>query len=550
MSLFGHVPSHDSRPASPIAQPREFQPDGPDASAEATRPTGWRALRAQPLAILAIGVVLALLLALPGRTVTTKYLNDLFIFLDGGHRLASGQVPNVDFHSSLGPLTYVIAWAGQAIGGSWAAAMPVGMAIVTLLLALVACHVVASRMRPLIGLPIAAFLLLATAAPINTGEDISELSFAMFYNRIGWSALGLLLVMVLPPLVPAQRQTLLDGVASAVLILLMLYLKMTYALVMVAFVLLMLIDRNRDRWPALCLGIVAVTAIVVELLWGGSGTYLADLRSAASVSGDAPSLRRLLGTIRNNLADLIVFSILSIVLLMVRRSPLDLLFVGFCAATGILIIDQNFQTGGILSLAAGAAVAAEALSRQPQILGKRWNRLARGCPLLLAAFILPSAAQNAGALGLHATLAVTRQGEPIALPAFEGITIGRLWRDGATPRFLRYNETIRDGAEALRGLGPVGRVVVLDFVNPFTAGMDLRPASGDSPWFHWGRTINDGEYPKAETLFADAEIVMLPSQPVERFTGQGMRKLYEPYLKGHFQIVAQTPSWTIYRPIP
>lgn len=546
MSLFGHVPLHDRQPPSP----HELHQAERDAPGQAVHASRWNMSAAQPIAILAMGLLMALLLAAPGRTVTTKYLNDLFIFLDGGHQLAFGQVPNVDFHSSLGPLTYVIAWAGHALGGSWAAAMPVGMAIVTLLLAIVACHSVASRMRPVIGLPIAAFLLLATAAPINTGEDISELSFAMFYNRIGWSALGLLLILYLPPFVPTRRQTVLDGACAAVLILLMIYLKMTYALVMGAFVLLMLVDRNRDRWPAVCLGLVAITAIVVELLWGGSGAYVADLRSAASVSGDAPSIRRLLGTIQNNLADIIVFLIFSSVLLMARRRLRDLLFLGFCATTGVLIIDQNFQLVGILSLAAGAAGAAELLSRQSWASTSRWAQAARGAPLLLAAFILPSAAQNAGALGIHTTLAAARQGEPIALPAYEDITIARLWRDGATPRFLRYNDTIRDGADALRGLGPVGRVIVLDFVNPFTAGMDLRPASGDSPWFHWGRTINDGEYPQAESLFANAEIVMLPGQPIERFTGQGMRRLYEPYLKEHFRVVAQTRFWTIYRALP
>ena len=54
--------------------------------------------------IVTAGILFALMLALPGRTVTSKYLNDLLIFLDGAHRIAVGQVPNVDFHSSLGPL--------------------------------------------------------------------------------------------------------------------------------------------------------------------------------------------------------------------------------------------------------------------------------------------------------------------------------------------------------------------------------------------------------------------------------------------------------------
>src|SRR4051812_34498439 len=87
----------------------------------------WRAV------ILGIGLVLGGLLALPGGTATTKYVNDLLVFLDGAHRIASGQVPNVDFHTSLGPLTFYIPAVGYGLSGSMGDAMPVGMALLVLL---------------------------------------------------------------------------------------------------------------------------------------------------------------------------------------------------------------------------------------------------------------------------------------------------------------------------------------------------------------------------------------------------------------------------------
>jgi hypothetical protein len=55
--------------------------------------------------VLALAAACALLLTLPGQTVTTKYVLDLFIHLDGAHRVVSGQVPNRDLHTSRGPLT-------------------------------------------------------------------------------------------------------------------------------------------------------------------------------------------------------------------------------------------------------------------------------------------------------------------------------------------------------------------------------------------------------------------------------------------------------------
>jgi hypothetical protein len=52
-------------------------------------------------AVLALAAACALLLIVPGETVVAKYLNDLFILIDGAHRIVSGQVPNRDFHAAL-----------------------------------------------------------------------------------------------------------------------------------------------------------------------------------------------------------------------------------------------------------------------------------------------------------------------------------------------------------------------------------------------------------------------------------------------------------------
>ncbi|WP_261333775.1 hypothetical protein [Rhizobium leguminosarum] len=82
--------------------------------------------------IASFALVLSALLALPNQTITSKYVNDLFVFLDGAHRIWSGQVPNVDFHTSLGALTFYIPAAGYGLSGRMGGAMPVGMAIVIL----------------------------------------------------------------------------------------------------------------------------------------------------------------------------------------------------------------------------------------------------------------------------------------------------------------------------------------------------------------------------------------------------------------------------------
>src|SRR5215212_11112834 len=107
--------------------------------------------------ILAIAALCALLLALPGQTITTVYVNDLLIFLDGAHRIASGQVPNRDFHTPLGPLTFYLPALGYWLSGHLGGAMPVGMALLIMGLAPAAAHVLGSRLRPVVALPFGAF---------------------------------------------------------------------------------------------------------------------------------------------------------------------------------------------------------------------------------------------------------------------------------------------------------------------------------------------------------------------------------------------------------
>ncbi|WP_246799878.1 hypothetical protein [Rhizobium indicum] len=252
------------------------------ASPEAGRRSRWRA------AIISIGFVLAGLLALPGRTITTKYVNDLFVFLDGAHRIWSGQVPNVDFHTSLGPLTFYIPAAGYSLSGSMGGAMPTGMAMVVLLLAVVTAEIVGSRLHEALGLPLAVCLLLIAAAPANPGERIGDLTFAMFYNRLGWASLGLLLVMYLPRLPDTGSGKVVDGACGSFLVLLMLYTKITYGVVELAFLVFIASDRRQTGWARLALGSVASGAVLIEIIWGGGLNYLADLRLAGENSGGFP----------------------------------------------------------------------------------------------------------------------------------------------------------------------------------------------------------------------------------------------------------------------
>jgi hypothetical protein len=522
-----------------VTQAVRSMPEQEDASPRAGRQYIWWTT------VVSFALVLSALLALPNQTITSKYVNDLFVFLDGAHRIWSGQVPNVDFHTSLGALTFYIPAAGYGLSGSMGGAMPVGMAIVILLFAAVAAAILGSRMHKALGLPLAAFLLLLIAAPANPGERIGDLTFAMFYNRLGWASLGLLLVMYLPHLSSA-RSKVVDAACASLLVLLMLYTKITYGVVELAFLVFLATDRRRIGWGPLALGMIASSVLAIELVWRGSLNYLADMRLAGENSGGLPTLGALGQVLQNNLADLTVYALVAGIFLVLAPSYRHLLFTAFCGVTGVLLIEQNFQHADILTLGPSAAVITQTLLRTEL---PRLHRKARlVLPPLLAFLLVPAAINSAAAVAIHARYAIAGWGEPIPLPAFSGIRLVETWSIGQYDYFVQYNRTLAEASDVLSQLGSSqATVAVLDFVNPFSAGLALRPPVGDSAWYHWGRTLGPDYHPPAEEMFADVDLILDPKWPIEIWTANGMRDIFAHYIARHFDKVRETTNWRIYR---
>jgi hypothetical protein len=506
--------------------------------------------------VLAIAAVLVLVLALPGQTVTTRYLGDLFVALDGAHRVLAGEIPSRDFHTPLGPLATYVPAAGYWLSGTLGGAMPVGMALVLIALAPAMAHVFASRLHPLIALPLAVFLLLIVAVPMNLGESVTSVSHAKFYNRIGWSALATLLVMYLPTHPDEERREWADVATAAFLSLLVVYAKATYGGVAVAFLAFMLLVPGQRRWAALALAIVVASAGVIEVFWRATAAHVADIMQTLRVGGLVRgSAGQIFDHLLTNFADYVLLTLLVVLALRAARSLRDALFYLFCAVTGFLVINQNFQTWGIITIHAAAAVAAEKLVRRAEEPGadeRRWSRAA-GAQLVVIALVLPTIVHCVVPLTLHAVAATARAGEEVAFPNMKGVRIANLWTPGEYGALATEVAAVRDGADALTRLDPKpAHVVALDFSNPFSAALGLAPARGDAAFLQWDRSLDRQNFIAPERLFAGADLVMVPKGPGPQSpTGEdpraGLRAVYTPFITANFDAVAETASWHIYR---
>lgn len=505
-----------------------------------------RRQRAVAYFALACAALAALLLAAPGQTVSARYLNDLFVFLDGAHRVLAGHVPHRDFHTPIGPVTNLIPAVGFLLTGSWGAAMPIGMSLVILLLAPVMAHVLSSRLRPVLALPLALYLMLILAAPANLGEEPRVLSFAMFYNRIGWAAFALLLLMYLPPRHGARW--LADAASAGALTILMLYTKATYGVFALAFLCFMLLDRRQWRWPALALAATLWVTLLLEVLWRLPSGYVADLVQAARASGAVQGgVGMLIAGVSVNLLDYALFALAAAIALYRAPGLRHLVFFAACAVAGLLIYNQNFQPPGIVALAAAAAVAAEIVARSLAP-GDRVRRpFTFAIVGLVFAMIVPTLAGRAIALATHLALA-TRPAQALPLDRLDRVVLADTGTKFDVEYTASYLATIADGARALAALGPPpSRVAVLDFANPFSVGLGLAPARGDYTVSQLGRTFDKTHFLPPETVLGDAAVVMYPiGWRIDAATADGFFELYRPYIEAHFELARETPFWKIY----
>jgi len=309
----------------------------------------------------------------------------------------------------------------------------------------------------------------------------------------------------------------------------------------------MLFDPRQRRWTAGAIGTVLVAGLVIEAIWQSSIAHLHDLVLTSRVSGARGHVELILGFLRH-LADYVILAIFAALALWRTRSLRDLFFFGICAGPGLLIQNQNSQPWGIITIHAGAAVAAEIILRSSKQQSHRsGNRrlLAAGAPLMLLALVLPTTIHCFMALGLHAALAATRSGEPFGLPQYDRIRHVRLWSPGDYDYMAAYLTSIRDGARILSEL-PVKpqRVSVLDFSNPFSAGLGLEPPRGDSAWLHWGRNVGAAHFLPPEQLFGGVDVVMDPKWGIN---SAPLRDLYGSYIRTAFEPVRETDRWILYR---
>lgn len=505
-----------------------------------------------------------------GHVLSREMTWDFLFNLAGAWHLMSGQVAHVDFHDPVGRLSFGLTALGFRLVGPTPLAFVVG-SLAWALVTFVAAGIAARRRLPLVPAAIfTVFACLLVVMPANVGDPPRDHSFAMSYNRYGWSALSVLALILFvvprfspPAVAPAKRGgDMLDMAVAGVLLAALFFLKITYfaaGLGMLALSLLFF-PHVRERWK----GWLAVGALVVaNALAPYNHAYLTDIWNAAG----AGKVRGGLGVHLNNLlagaegyAAYAAGLAVAVWLWWDGRAPFRLpLAAGFLFVTGLFLLTQNHQAQGVPLAVVIAFLLYDHL---------RYSRPGAAiAPALAALMVFPLASISVAAFGLLDYSQKADSGERFRIvdrTHLQGLAVpleppGLLaaFANGASEplllnraRILRprheltpaeYVETLLEAAALFESgrLRP-GGIVVLDQVNPLPFMLGVAPPRGGMLWSGWGVPIRP-----AESVFADADHVLIPKFPTYSPWIETAMDAYCEHLGARFPHRLETPSWIV-----
>lgn len=313
----------------------------------------WRSSITSPVFwIVAFLVMVILGLALPIRLPLGPNYWDTDIYLDAAQRIRQGQIPNIDFFTSIGPLGFYLTAGIKALFPQAQPALLANWAIVPISLpiaALIAWDIDA-RSRKLALAIVIPFLFL-TSLPINLHSLYPSPGFDGFgyYNR----HVALLLYLLLAALLFVESRILLTTLVAVLMVALFLV-KVTGPVSGAALVgYAVLAGRMRFRDASIAAGAVIACLGAIELATGVVYAYVEDIIDLALLNS-ASFLRRFLtlGSIKFNVIApcLALIGVLAYMARRDRLSPASLLTspLGWLSASLFALVLGETQNSGSL----------------------------------------------------------------------------------------------------------------------------------------------------------------------------------------------------------
>ena len=500
------------------------------------------------LALFLVIFALCGLRAFTGLIGSRDFSHDAFMFFDGAWRMLSGQHPHIDFYSHVGFLTYLPTAAGLWLSHGTAWGFGYGQALVGLVLGVWTYFLCRDRLTDVPRALMCVAVVLIAVAPFAIGFSPLKVSPGMIYNRQGYALIALLLTEAFQaPLSRRQRYELRGGISSGVILALLLFLKITYFAIGLFLLVALLFCRSqeRQRWTGIAIGFVSVSFICCAYFRFRMSSMLHDLL----LVGGGKHIHIVWYIFDNILADAaIVITVAGVAALFLRGRgairPAKTIFLAsvVIAIAGTALILSNYEQDGFPLTAFAAILFLNTVVLQAPVV-HAGEDLFRVSVLLLGSVLVFNALLS-GMLGIGFATAqrilLAHKLKRFDMPRTSGFTTGISddW----------YVNLVNDGLTLVKKFRRPGDTIMsLDFTNPYSYGLGMKPAHGGTTVFQFGTTFSDESRPEPEFLFGAADLVAVPLKASDPTLDDNVPRIYGPYLKSHFHVVGETEYWELYR---
>lgn len=490
-----------------------------------------------------------------------RFSSDVFILLDGGWRILNGQVPHRDFYVALGPLEYMITAGGMLLTHGSPRGIAIGNVVFGITVGFWGWYLSRKRMPAILGLMVTAWLILTATSPTPLGLDAKVLSCAMIYNRHGYALLGIVLVECA---FASERSRFLGGFSSGVALVLLGFLKLNFfgaaGLLLLASVPVRREEMNR-LWGFL-LGAACTFGMFLVYLRFAIAAFFADMLLAMQArSGSLGLVKAVSGICKCADAEIAwVAAIVTVVaVLLIARGKLwqrqtvrVALLGGLVLATGPMFAETNAGESGcplatlwvILLLGMLAAVYSQC-SQKAAIA----TAIVLALGGVFANFSLD--AHSMLVLMLQSTHSERSSGANIEGHGIDSLRFydGDDYIHGNEEDGHSYVAYLNEGLELLaKSSSPQETILSPGFHNPFSYILRRKPALGGSLWLLLDNNISRTHTLQADRVFGNADLIMFPNSDTNpRESDLFIQSTYQSYFSQHFDFVARSKSWLLYR---
>ncbi|MBW3654550.1 MAG: hypothetical protein KY444_00465 [Gemmatimonadetes bacterium] len=510
--------------------------------------------------------VLACLFALQllrGSVLYDAWFQDIFIHLNAIRHIEEGSLPHVGFSTPIGGFYYLAFYLTTFFAAPSAYTAVYANGLVAALAAGLAVLAGYRRLHAGWTAALMFYVGLVALSPRHLGEAV--ITFNAAYNRWSWALFAVLAVVVSLRRDDAEnpRAALMDGVLTAVLLVLLFFTKATYAVVGVGLVLASVATVRRGAQTRVYSFTVAAAGallfVAVELGVGIVLPYLADLRRAASAQA-SPRVYQLFEAAYVTSADhILILFIAAVAAIASSTKPVVhrvvYLFVLFGA--GVAISGQNNPAIEIPLVPVTALIAFHLFGgHAPAVAAPRIVMAAAGAILLL--FLKPAVPD---------ALTVVRESLQPAAPGpdvdwLRNTPLRNLAFRPASNRVLsagdcagtpppveadrEYLAVLHDGVRLLKKHPLAGaRVLSLTWTNPFPVLIDGPPVRNELSWWDPGRSFDARMHPEPEALLGGVDYVLIPKFEYFAGTPQAMLGIYGDEIRARYRLLDESGCWRL-----